>query len=160
MRHYEVMVILDPDLEERTVAPSLETFLNVVKADGGSVDTVEGLSRQGVLADLQEAFLKHNALQCGFCTPGMLMAAADVVQHQPRANRQQVREVRSRDPTEVRREAAVNRAKFGGDRCPLLTQDRRDVQRYRGRPHSALHADHADDSSARVLPGQIGRAHV
>jgi carbon-monoxide dehydrogenase small subunit len=63
-----------------------------VQADGGSVDTVEGLSRQGVLADLQEAFLKHNALQCGFCTPGMLMAAADVVQHNPRASRQQVRE--------------------------------------------------------------------
>ena len=63
-----------------------------VQADGGSVDTVEGLSRQGVLADLQEAFLKHNARQCGFCTPGMLMAAADVVQHNPRANRQQVRE--------------------------------------------------------------------
>lgn len=63
-----------------------------VQADGGSVDTVEGLSRQGVLTDLQEAFLKHNALQCGFCTPGMLMAAADVVQHNPRANRQQVRE--------------------------------------------------------------------
>lgn len=63
-----------------------------VQADGGLVDTVEGLSRQGVLADLQEAFLKHNALQCGFCTPGMLMAAADVVQHSPRANRQQVRE--------------------------------------------------------------------
>lgn len=63
-----------------------------VQADGGSVDTVEGLSRQGVLADLQEAFLKHNALQCGFCTPGMLIAAADVVQHNPRASRQQVRE--------------------------------------------------------------------
>ena len=41
MRHYEVMVILDPDLEERTVAPSLDTFLNVVKADGGSVDKVD-----------------------------------------------------------------------------------------------------------------------
>ena len=41
MRHYEVMVILDPDLEERTVAPSLETFLNVVKAQGGSVDKVD-----------------------------------------------------------------------------------------------------------------------
>ena len=41
MRHYEVMVILDPDLEERTVAPSLETFLNVVKADGGTVDKVD-----------------------------------------------------------------------------------------------------------------------
>ena len=41
MRHYEVMVILDPDLEERTVAPSLDTFLNVVKAQGGTVDKVD-----------------------------------------------------------------------------------------------------------------------
>jgi small subunit ribosomal protein S6 len=41
MRHYEVMVILDPDLEERTVAPSLDTFLNVVKSDGGTVDKVD-----------------------------------------------------------------------------------------------------------------------
>lgn len=41
MRRYEVMVILDPDLEERTVAPSLETFLNVVKSDGGSVEKLD-----------------------------------------------------------------------------------------------------------------------
>jgi len=41
MRHYEVMVILDPELEERTVAPSLDTFLNVVKNDGGSVVKVD-----------------------------------------------------------------------------------------------------------------------
>lgn len=41
MRRYEVMVILDPDLEERTVAPSLETFLNVVRQDGGSVEKVD-----------------------------------------------------------------------------------------------------------------------
>jgi small subunit ribosomal protein S6 len=41
MRRYEVMVILDPELEERTVAPSLETFLNVVRADGGSVEKVD-----------------------------------------------------------------------------------------------------------------------
>ena len=41
MRHYEVMVILDPDLEEKTVAPSLETFLNVVRADGGEVTKVD-----------------------------------------------------------------------------------------------------------------------
>ena len=41
MRRYEVMVILDPDLEERTVAPSLDTFLNVVKSDGGSVEKVD-----------------------------------------------------------------------------------------------------------------------
>ena len=41
MRKYEVMVILDPDLEERTVQPSLETFLNVVRADGGTVENIE-----------------------------------------------------------------------------------------------------------------------
>jgi small subunit ribosomal protein S6 len=41
LRHYEVMVILDPNLEERTIAPSLDTFLNVVKKDGGSVEKVD-----------------------------------------------------------------------------------------------------------------------
>jgi small subunit ribosomal protein S6 len=41
MRHYEVMVILDPNLEERTIAPSLDTFLNVVKKDGGTVEKVD-----------------------------------------------------------------------------------------------------------------------
>ncbi|MCO7240985.1 MULTISPECIES: 30S ribosomal protein S6 [Aeromicrobium] len=41
MRHYEVMVILDPELDERTVAPSLDTYLNVVKNDGGSVENVD-----------------------------------------------------------------------------------------------------------------------
>ena len=41
MRPYEVMIILDPTLDERTVAPSLDTFLNVIRSDGGSVDKVE-----------------------------------------------------------------------------------------------------------------------
>ncbi|WP_181779879.1 30S ribosomal protein S6 [Pseudonocardia pini] len=41
MRHYEIMVILDPSLDERTVQPSLETFLNVVRSDGGSVEKIE-----------------------------------------------------------------------------------------------------------------------
>ena len=41
MRHYEVLIILDPDLEEKTVAPSLATFLNVVKKDGGTVNKVD-----------------------------------------------------------------------------------------------------------------------
>ena len=41
MRHYELMVILDPSLDERTVQPSLETFLNVVRTDGGSVEKIE-----------------------------------------------------------------------------------------------------------------------
>ena len=46
MRRYEVMVILDPDLEERTIAPSLEAFLNVVKADGGTVHKVDVWGRR------------------------------------------------------------------------------------------------------------------
>ena len=41
MRHYEVMIILDPDLEEKTIQPSLEAFLNVVRGDGGSVNNVD-----------------------------------------------------------------------------------------------------------------------
>src|SRR5213080_471477 len=50
-----------------------------VQADGSKVDTVEGLSDSKELAKLQKAFHEKNALQCGFCTPGMLMAAQDLV---------------------------------------------------------------------------------
>ena len=46
MRHYELVVILEPSLDERTVAPSLETFLNVVRKDGGSVENVEVWGRR------------------------------------------------------------------------------------------------------------------
>ena len=46
MRHYEVMVILDPDLEEKTIAPSLEAFLNVVRADGGTVNKIDVWGRR------------------------------------------------------------------------------------------------------------------
>jgi small subunit ribosomal protein S6 len=46
MRRYEIMVILDPDLEEKTIAPSLETFLNVVRADGGTVHGVDVWGRR------------------------------------------------------------------------------------------------------------------
>ena len=48
MRKYEVMVILDPDLEERTVQPSLETFLNVVRGEGGTVDNVDIWGRRQI----------------------------------------------------------------------------------------------------------------
>jgi aerobic carbon-monoxide dehydrogenase small subunit len=49
------------------------------QADGCTVETVEGLSDSGAIADLQEAFHRHNAAQCGFCTPGMLVSAAELV---------------------------------------------------------------------------------
>ncbi|MDQ5975640.1 MAG: small subunit ribosomal protein [Actinomycetota bacterium] len=46
MRRYEIMVILDPDLEEKTIAPSLEAFLNVVRADGGTVHSIDVWGRR------------------------------------------------------------------------------------------------------------------
>ena len=46
MRRYEIMVILDPDLEEKTIAPSLEAFLNVIRADGGTVESLEVWGRR------------------------------------------------------------------------------------------------------------------
>ena len=54
-----------------------------VQADGKRVDTIEGLSDSGEIADLQPAFHERNALQCGFCTPGMLMAAQDLITEKP-----------------------------------------------------------------------------
>jgi len=63
-----------------------------VQADGRRVDTIEGLSDSGEIAELQHAFHQRNALQCGFCTPGMLIAAHDIVINHPDATREQVRE--------------------------------------------------------------------
>ena len=63
-----------------------------VQANGKRVDTIEGLSDSGELAPLQKAFHEHNALQCGFCTPGMLLAAQDLVASKPGATREEIRE--------------------------------------------------------------------
>jgi carbon-monoxide dehydrogenase small subunit len=63
-----------------------------VQANGSRVDTIEGLSDSGELKDLQKAFHEKNALQCGFCTPGMLMAAQDLVREKRKLSREQIRE--------------------------------------------------------------------
>jgi len=63
-----------------------------VQADGSVVETIEGMSASGAYKDLQQAFLKMNALQCGFCTSGMLMAAAELIETQPTATRTEIRE--------------------------------------------------------------------
>ena len=63
-----------------------------VQAQEGSVETIEGLSDSGEIADLQDAFRNRNALQCGFCTPGMLMAAQDLLKQSPVPDREQIRE--------------------------------------------------------------------
>ena len=54
MRHYEVMIILDPTLEERTIAPSLDTFLSVVKRDGGSVEKVDVWGRRRMAYEIDK----------------------------------------------------------------------------------------------------------
>jgi len=63
-----------------------------VQCDGKHVETIEGLSESGVLADLQAAFLNHNALQCGFCSSGMLLTALNIVQNHPDATRDEIRD--------------------------------------------------------------------
>jgi len=63
-----------------------------VQTHGASVVTIEGLSDSGEIADLQAAFRDRNALQCGFCTPGMLMAAQDLLKHQTDPDRERIRE--------------------------------------------------------------------
>ncbi|MEX2198256.1 MAG: (2Fe-2S)-binding protein [Burkholderiales bacterium] len=62
-----------------------------VQANGCKVETIEGLSDSGELAKLQKAFHDKNALQCGFCTPGMLLAARDLLKHNPKPDREQIR---------------------------------------------------------------------
>jgi carbon-monoxide dehydrogenase small subunit len=62
------------------------------QADGKSVQTIEGLSDSGEISDLQRAFRDRNALQCGYCTPGMLITAQDLLRQQPEPSRQQIRE--------------------------------------------------------------------
>jgi carbon-monoxide dehydrogenase small subunit len=62
-----------------------------VQADGCKVETIEGLSDSNELKDLQKAFHEKNALQCGFCTPGMLMAAQDLILKKKKFSRDEIR---------------------------------------------------------------------
>ena len=66
-----------------------------VQAEGAAVTTVEGLSRDDALSPLQAAFRKHHALQCGFCTPGMLTTAHALLSDEPDADKARIREVLS-----------------------------------------------------------------
>src|SRR5439155_838071 len=62
-----------------------------VQADGAEVTTIEGMADGDVLHPLQEAFWQEHGLQCGFCTPGMIMAAADLLQHNPDPSEDEIR---------------------------------------------------------------------
>jgi carbon-monoxide dehydrogenase small subunit len=61
------------------------------QADGREVKTIEGMAENGKLHPLQEAFWEHHGLQCGYCTPGMIMAAADLLQRNPSPSEEEVR---------------------------------------------------------------------
>jgi carbon-monoxide dehydrogenase small subunit len=63
-----------------------------VQANGCRVDTIEGLTDSKELAPLQKAFHERNALQCGFCTPGMLLAAQDLIRKGKSVSREKIRE--------------------------------------------------------------------
>jgi len=63
-----------------------------VQANATSVETIEGLSDSGEISDLQNAFRERNALQCGYCTPGMLITAQDLLKHEAEPSRDRIRE--------------------------------------------------------------------
>jgi aerobic carbon-monoxide dehydrogenase large subunit len=63
-----------------------------IQIDGGDVVTIEGLTESGEIRDLQDAFVRRNALQCGFCTSGMLMTAWELLSRKPKPSRDQIRE--------------------------------------------------------------------
>ena len=65
--------------------------LFAVQADGGEVTTIEGLAGDGELHPLQEGFWEKHGLQCGFCTPGMILAAYDLLNRNPNPSEQEIR---------------------------------------------------------------------
>jgi len=66
--------------------------LLAVQAEGANVETIEGVASNGVLHPMQEAFREHHGLQCGYCTPGMIMSALDLVKQNPDPSETEIRE--------------------------------------------------------------------
>jgi len=67
-------------------------LLLALQVNGKRVTTIEGLAKGGKLDSIQEAFIKHGAIQCGFCTPGMILSAKALVQRRPDAGEREIRE--------------------------------------------------------------------
>jgi aerobic carbon-monoxide dehydrogenase small subunit len=72
-------------------APARSCLTYAVACDGLAIHTIEGFDNDAIMADLREAFSREHALQCGFCTPGMLIAARDIVQRLPDADERRIR---------------------------------------------------------------------
>jgi carbon-monoxide dehydrogenase small subunit len=77
------------ELDGRTVNSCL---VLAVEADGGSVRTIEGEAEQGRLSQIQAAFARHHAVQCGFCTGGMVMSVRDLLQRNPKPTVEEIKE--------------------------------------------------------------------
>jgi aerobic-type carbon monoxide dehydrogenase small subunit (CoxS/CutS family) len=71
--------------------PVASCLVLAVEAQGKSIETVERLAQNGELHPLQQAFMEHGAFQCGFCTPGMLMAAKGLLNENPKPSEEEVR---------------------------------------------------------------------
>jgi carbon-monoxide dehydrogenase small subunit len=72
--------------------PVNSCMMLAVEADGRQITTVEGLTHDGQLHALQQAFIDHNAVQCGFCTPGMLISAHALLERNPQPTEEEIRE--------------------------------------------------------------------
>ncbi len=79
-------------LDDRAVHSCL---MYAVQADGLKIETIEGLSQRCAVADIQDAFHARNALQCGFCTPGMLVTAHELLANRPCPSRAEIRDALS-----------------------------------------------------------------
>lgn len=73
-------------------APVSSCLLLAVQADGEEITTIEGLEKDGSLAPVQEAFLKHGAVQCGYCTPGFVMTAEALLRNNAAPSREEITE--------------------------------------------------------------------
>ena len=73
--------------------PARSCLILAVQADGAAIETVEGLSDGETLTELQAAFRRHHALQCGYCTPGILISLHDLLEREPMPDEARIREV-------------------------------------------------------------------
>ncbi len=71
--------------------PTFSCLMLAVQADGCNVETVEGLAENGELNRLQQAFVDHGAIQCGYCTPGMLMTSTQLLREEPHPSENEIR---------------------------------------------------------------------
>lgn len=71
--------------------PVTSCLVLAVQADGHEVTTIEGLAQDGELSPVQDAFIEHGAIQCGFCSPGMILTATALLKENPQPTRQEIR---------------------------------------------------------------------